>query len=95
MTKEELIQDFIRKMDYSYNYKTSNERANIIAELHKIAECEQSILNVVGVTLKDKKMLNFEEYKTKFFKKQKGDSYIKISTGQNFNYGQILKEYQH
>ena len=35
--KDKLIQDFMKKLDASYEYKTVNERQNIITELYKIA----------------------------------------------------------
>lgn len=31
---EEILAKFIEKLDYSYRYKTVNERKNIINELH-------------------------------------------------------------
>lgn len=45
--KEELIRKFVEKLDYSYNYKTVNERQNIINDLCKIAEIEQLIIPAV------------------------------------------------
>lgn len=47
--KEEQVIKFIEKLDYSYGYKTVNERQNIITELCLIAEIEQlTIPYVVG-----------------------------------------------
>lgn len=37
-SKEELIQEFIENLDQSYNYKTKNERQNILDALYKIAD---------------------------------------------------------
>lgn len=48
MKKEQVIK-FIEKLDYSYEYKTVNERQNIITELCLIAEIEQlTIPYVIG-----------------------------------------------
>ena len=47
--KDKLIQDFMKKLDASYEYKTVNERQNIITELYKIAEYEQ--LNTPDVSV--------------------------------------------
>ena len=41
MTKELLIQNFIKKLDYSYSYKTKDERDLIIAELYNIANFKE------------------------------------------------------
>jgi len=38
---EKLIRKFVEKLDYSYNYKTVNERQNIINEICEIAGIEQ------------------------------------------------------
>jgi hypothetical protein len=47
--KEEQVIKFIEKLDYSYEYKTVNERQNMIAELCLIAGIEQlTIPCVVG-----------------------------------------------
>ncbi len=45
--KKELIRKFVEKLDYSYNYKTVNERQNIINELCEIAGIEQLTIPVV------------------------------------------------
>ena len=47
MKKQILIEKFIKKLDFSYAYKTKNERQNIINELYKIAGIEQLDLPVV------------------------------------------------
>ena len=39
--KEDLIRKFVEKLDYSYNYKTVNERQNIINDLCEIAGIDQ------------------------------------------------------
>jgi hypothetical protein len=39
--KEDLIRKFVEKLDCSYNYKTVNERQNIINDLCEIAGIEQ------------------------------------------------------
>ncbi len=44
--KDELILKFVEKLDYSYNYKTKNERENIISELCEIAGIEQLTIPV-------------------------------------------------
>jgi hypothetical protein len=46
-TKEELIRKFIEKLDYSYNYKTVNERQSIINDICEIAGIEQLNIPVV------------------------------------------------
>lgn len=47
--KEDLIRKFVEKLDFSYNYKTVNERQNIIKDLCEIAGIEQlELCNVVG-----------------------------------------------
>jgi hypothetical protein len=47
--KEDLIRKFVEKLDHSYNYKTVNERQNIINDLCEIAGIEQfTIPAVVG-----------------------------------------------
>jgi len=47
--KKELVIKFIEKLDYSYNYKTTNERDNIIKDICDIAGIEQlTIPPVVG-----------------------------------------------
>jgi len=47
--KEKLIRKFVEKLDYSYNYKTVNERQIIINDLCKIAGIEQlNMPDVVG-----------------------------------------------
>jgi hypothetical protein len=48
--KEDLIQKFVEKLDYSYKYKTVNERQNIINELCEIAGIEQ--LTIPDVSLR-------------------------------------------
>jgi len=45
--KEELIRKFVEKLDYSYSYKTVNERQNIINEICEIAGIEQLTIPVV------------------------------------------------
>jgi hypothetical protein len=45
--KEELIRKFVEKLDYSYNYKTVNERQNIINDLCEIAGIEQLTIPAV------------------------------------------------
>jgi len=47
--KEKLVREFIEKLDYSYSYKTVNERQNIINELCKIAGIEQLTIPEVVV----------------------------------------------
>jgi len=46
--KEELIRKFVEKLDYSYNYKTTNERENIINDLCEIAGIEQLTIPAVS-----------------------------------------------
>lgn len=45
--KEELIRKFVDKLDYSYNYKSANERQNIINDLCEIASIEQLTIPAV------------------------------------------------
>jgi len=45
--KKELIRKFVEKLDYSYNYKTVNERQNIINDLCEIAGIEQLTIPAV------------------------------------------------
>ena len=45
--KEDLIRKFVEKLDYSYNYKTVNERQNIINDLCEIAGIEQLTIPAV------------------------------------------------
>ena len=52
--KEDLIRKFVEKLDYSYNYKTINERHNIINDLCEIAGIEQLTIPAV-VCSTDKK----------------------------------------
>jgi len=47
--KKELIRKFVEKLDYSYNYKTVNERHNIINDICDIAGIEQLTIPVVIV----------------------------------------------
>ena len=51
--KEDLIRKFVEKLDYSYNYKTINERQSIINDLCEIAGIEQltipAVINCVAV----------------------------------------------
>jgi len=54
MKKQILIEKFIKKLDFSYTYKTKNERQNIINELYEIAGIEQLDLPVVGISLEPK-----------------------------------------
>jgi len=44
-THKDLIQKFIKKLDYLYDYKTVNERQNIIKDLYEIAEVKCDIQN--------------------------------------------------
>jgi len=45
--KKELIRKFVEKLDYSYNYKTVNERQDIINDLCEIAGIEQLTIPAV------------------------------------------------
>jgi predicted DNA-binding ArsR family transcriptional regulator len=45
--KEDLIRKFVEKLDYSYNYKTVNEKQNIINDLCEIAGIEQLTIPAV------------------------------------------------
>jgi len=45
--KEDLIRKFVEKLDYSYNYKTVNERQSIINDLCEIAGIEQLTIPAV------------------------------------------------
>jgi hypothetical protein len=45
--KEEQVIKFIEKLDYSYEYKTVNERQNMITELCLIAGTKQLTIPVV------------------------------------------------
>ena len=48
MKKQILIEKFMEKLDFSYTYKTNDERQNIINELYEIAGIEQlALLSVV------------------------------------------------
>mgnify|MGYP001274106072 CR=1 FL=1 len=49
--KENLIRKFVEKLDYSYNYKTVNERQSIINDLCEIAGIEQLTIPAVMVEL--------------------------------------------
>jgi len=49
MYEKELVIKFIEKLDYSYNYKTTNERDNIIKDICDIAGIEQLTIPVVSV----------------------------------------------
>lgn len=46
--KEDLIRKFVEKLDYSYNYKTVNERQNIINDLCEIAGIEQLTIPAIS-----------------------------------------------
>jgi hypothetical protein len=48
MYEKELVVKFIEKLDYSYNYKTTNERDNIIKDICDIAGIEQLTIPVVS-----------------------------------------------
>lgn len=52
--KKELIRKFVEKLDYSYNYKTVNERQNIINDICEIAGIEQLTIPVVVKSLPNK-----------------------------------------
>jgi hypothetical protein len=60
-TKEELIRKFIEKLDYSYNYKTVNERQSIINDICEIAGIEQ--LNIPVVVGQSEQILAWERWK--------------------------------
>lgn len=51
--KEDLIRKFVEKLDYSYNYKTVNERQSIINDLCEIAGIEQLTIPIVNKSLPD------------------------------------------
>jgi hypothetical protein len=60
-TKEELIRKFIEKLDYSYNYKTVNERQSIINDICEIAGIEQ--LNIPFVVGQSEQILAWERWR--------------------------------
>ena len=45
--RKKLVRKFVEKLDYSYNYKTKNERQNMISELCEIAGIEQLTIPAV------------------------------------------------
>jgi hypothetical protein len=57
--KEEQVIKFIEKLDYSYEYKTVNERQNMITELCLIAGTKQ--LTIPVVTQRSKLLIDFAQ----------------------------------